>query len=100
MVKEKRISIASPLGDLSYQPDHVYRDGDMPDTMPNYLILCVKVLPGANRAELIKPWMGPNTCLVLIENGLDIERELAVHSLITRSSAVWHLLLPAALNPE
>jgi len=77
MVKEKRISIASPLGDLSYQPDHVYRDGDMPDTMPNYLILCVKVLPGANRAELIKPWMGPNTCLVLIENGLDIERELA-----------------------
>ncbi|MCM0614076.1 2-dehydropantoate 2-reductase [Marinobacter sediminum] len=77
VVKEKGIRINSPLGDLSYQPDHVYRDGDTPETMPDYLLLCVKVLPGANRAELVKPWMGPNTRLVLIENGLDIERELA-----------------------
>jgi len=77
VVKEKGICIISPLGDLSYQPDHVYRDGDTPESTPDYLILCVKVLPGANRAELVKPWMGQNTCLVLIENGLDIERELA-----------------------
>jgi 2-dehydropantoate 2-reductase len=77
VVKQNGIRISSPLGDLSYRPDNVYRDGDTPETTPDYLILCVKVLPGANRAELIKPWVGLNTRLVLIENGLDIERELA-----------------------
>ena len=76
-VKANGIRISSPLGDLSYQPDHVYRDGDTPAETPDYLILCVKVLPGVDRAALVKPWMGNNTRLVLIENGLDIERELA-----------------------
>lgn len=71
------IRIESELGDLSYRPDQVYRDGDTADNPPDYLILCVKVLPGVDRAALVRPWMGPNTRLVLIENGLDIERELA-----------------------
>ncbi len=30
-----------------------------------------------DRAELVRPWLGEHTGLVLIENGLDIERELA-----------------------
>ncbi|SFR62190.1 ketopantoate reductase [Marinobacter daqiaonensis] len=76
-VKANGIRINSPLGDLSYRPDHVYKDGDKPETTPDYLILCVKVLPGVDRAALVRPWMGENTRLVLIENGLDIERELA-----------------------
>ncbi|WP_152207276.1 ketopantoate reductase family protein [Marinobacter changyiensis] len=77
VVKANGITISSPLGDLSYRPDHVYRGGDTPVAEPDYLILCVKVLPGVDRAALVKPWMGSNTRLVLIENGLDIERELA-----------------------
>ncbi len=76
-VKANGIRISSPLGDLSYRPDHVYQDGDKPEDTPDYLILCVKVLPGVDRAALVRPWMGANTRLVLIENGLDIERELA-----------------------
>lgn len=76
-VKANGIRITSPLGGLSYRPDNVYRDGDTPTETPDYLILCVKVLPGVDRAALIKPWMDANTRLVLIENGLDIERELA-----------------------
>jgi 2-dehydropantoate 2-reductase len=76
-VSANGIKIDSPLGDLSYRPDHVYRDGDTAKTKPDYLILCVKVLPGVDRAALVRPWMGDQTRLVLIENGLDIERELA-----------------------
>lgn len=76
-VVAKGIRIESSLGDLSYRPDNVYRKGDTQDTAPDYLMLCVKVLPGIDRAALIKPWMGEHTRLVLIENGLDIERELA-----------------------
>ncbi|WP_111493548.1 ketopantoate reductase family protein [Marinobacter bohaiensis] len=71
------IQIESELGDLSYHPDHVYRDGDSPAAAPDYLILCVKVLPGVDRAALIRPWLGDKTRIVLIENGLDIEREIA-----------------------
>jgi len=76
-VKTNGIRINSPQGDLSYTPDAIFREGDTPPQAPDYLILCVKVLPGVNRAALVKPWMGPATRLVLIENGIDIERELA-----------------------
>lgn len=76
-VRANGIRISSPLGDLSYRPDRVYKDGDTPDSPPDYLILCVKVLDGLDRAALVRPWMGTGTRLVLIENGLDIERELA-----------------------
>lgn len=75
-------SIDSTLGDLSWQPDHIYRAGEVenrtPDEAPDYVLLCVKVLPTIDRVEMIRPWMGPNTRLVLIENGIDIEPELAV----------------------
>ena len=71
------IRINSPLGDLSYRPDHVYRDGQSPDTQPDYVILCVKVLPGIDRVGLVAPWLGKHSRLVLIENGQDIERELS-----------------------
>lgn len=69
--------IDSPLGDLSYQPDHVYRDGDTPDSAPDYVICCVKVLPGIDRAALIAPWVGKHTRIVLIENGINIEPAVA-----------------------
>lgn len=76
-VKAEGVRIASPLGDLSYRPDQIYRDGDLPDESPDFLFLCVKVLPGVDRVALIAPWIGEKTRVVLIENGLDIEKELA-----------------------
>lgn len=76
-VKESGFRFTSPLGELSWQPDRVYRPDDIPDAFPDYVLLCVKVLPGVDRAALVHPWMGEHTGLVLIENGLDIERELA-----------------------
>lgn len=76
-VRDSGFTIDSPLGDLSYQPDQVYRDGESADTAPDYVICCVKVLPGIDRAELIKPWVGAHTRIVLIENGINIEPAVA-----------------------
>lgn len=76
-VRETGFVIDSPLGDLSYTPDHVYRDGDRPDAAPDYVVCCVKVLPGIDRAKLIKPWVGAHTRIVLIENGINIEPAVA-----------------------
>ncbi|MEQ3636740.1 2-dehydropantoate 2-reductase [Alcanivorax sp.] len=77
VVKAAGFRFTSPLGDLSWTPDQVYQPGDTPVQIPDYVLLCVKVLPGEDRAELVRPWLGEDTGLVLIENGLDIERELA-----------------------
>ncbi|MES1950203.1 2-dehydropantoate 2-reductase [Salinisphaera sp. S4-8] len=76
-VKADGFRIDSPLGDLSYRPDAVYRDGDTPEGEADYVICCVKVLSSIDRGALIKPWVSDNTRVVLIENGIDIEREVA-----------------------
>lgn len=78
-VKANGISVQSPLGDLSWQPDAVWHHdaaGQRDYSAPDYLLLCVKVLPDLDRAALVAPWMGERTCLALIENGLDIEAPL------------------------
>jgi 2-dehydropantoate 2-reductase len=76
-VKAHGFQFESPLGDISWRPDKVYRDGDRPETPPDYLILATKVVPGADRVALIRPWIAEDTQLVLIQNGIDIERETA-----------------------
>ena len=76
-VKEHGFQFESPLGDISWTPDRLYKDGDRPDAAPDYLILATKVLPGSDRAALVKPWVGEGTRIVLIQNGLDIEKPLA-----------------------
>ena len=76
-VKAHGFRFESPLGDISWTPDHLYKDGDRPDNTPDYVILATKVLPGSDRAGLVRPWVGEGTNIVLIQNGLDIERELA-----------------------
>jgi 2-dehydropantoate 2-reductase len=76
-VKAHGFRFESPLGDISWKPDYLYKDGDRPDSTPDYVILATKVLPGSDRAGLVRPWVGEGTNIVLIQNGLDIERELA-----------------------
>lgn len=76
-VKAHGFRFESPLGDISWKPDHLCKDGDRPDSTPDYVILATKVLPGSDRAGLVRPWVGEGTNIVLIQNGLDIERELA-----------------------
>ncbi len=80
-VAEHGFTVNSPLGDLSYKPDGVYRKGgnnaDTNDVAADYVICCVKVLPDTDRAALITPWVSAGTRIVLIENGIDIEPPVA-----------------------
>jgi 2-dehydropantoate 2-reductase len=77
-VKREGYDIVSPLlGNHRFRPHQVHRDvADCP-TPPDYLILTVKVLTGVDRAALIRPAVGPRTVIVLIQNGVDIEAEIA-----------------------
>lgn len=65
------------LGDHVFRPHQVLRQVSDCTEPPDYLILATKVLPALDRVALIRPAVGPKTTLVLIQNGIDIETEIA-----------------------
>ena len=78
-VRERGFSIESNrFGTRVFRPSQVlctageYRDGP-----PDYALVCVKVVEGTDRAALIRDAIGPETAIVLIENGVEIEDEIA-----------------------
>src|SRR5688572_4350695 len=78
VVSREGYDIASPLlGNHRFRPHQVFREVAECKVPPDYLILTVKVLEGVDRAALIRPAVGPGTVIVLIENGVDIEAEIA-----------------------
>lgn len=77
VIRRDGITIDSPLGDLSFKPEHVHASVDEAAEPPDYLLLTTKVLDGVNRAALVKPAVGKHTRIVLIQNGIGIEDELA-----------------------
>lgn len=78
VVSREGYDIVSPLlGNHRFRPHQVFRDVAQCKTPPDFLILTVKVLEGVDRAALIRPAVGPGTVIVLIENGVDIEAEIA-----------------------
>lgn len=77
LLRQKGYKIQSRLGDLSYQPSHVYTSTEEVGTPPDYLVVALKLIDNVDRVGIIKPVVGPNTTIVLIQNGIDIEPEVA-----------------------
>jgi 2-dehydropantoate 2-reductase len=78
LVARDGYDILSPLlGNHRFRPHQVCRDVAECKSPPDFLLLTVKVLEGVDRAALIRPAVGPRTVIVLIENGVDIEAEIA-----------------------
>lgn len=68
--------ITSPDGNFSFMPAQVYRSAAECDTPPDYIIVCAKVLPGIDIPAMIAPAVAPGTSIVLIQNGIDIEKDI------------------------
>lgn len=78
VVSREGYDIVSPLlGNHRFYPHEVFREVAQCKVPPDFLILTVKVLQGVDRAALIRPAIGPGTVIVLIQNGVDIEAEIA-----------------------
>ena len=78
IVKREGYAIRSPVfGDHRFQPHRVYLDVSECTDAPDYVLLTVKVLPSVDRVALLRPVVGPHTVIVLIENGVAIEDEIA-----------------------
>ncbi len=77
-VKRTGFYVRSPLlGDHHFQPAQVFSSVDEVAPTFDYVALSTKVLEHIDRAALIRPVVAPHTAIVLIQNGIDIEREIA-----------------------
>lgn len=76
-VKKSGFTIESAdLGNYHFMPKQVLKDAGDYQGPADYVLLCTKVLPDADRAALLRPVAAPQTALVFIQNGVDIEREM------------------------
>jgi len=78
LVKSQGYLIKSAsLGDHVFIPNETLHATDpLPGAYPDYVIVSLKVVPGVNRVALLRPVVGPNTTIFLIENGVEIEQEI------------------------
>lgn len=94
----------SKLGSYHFQPAAVVQGAAELVDKPDYVLLCVKVVEGADRAALLRGALGPKTAIVLVSNGVEIEADIAAafpdHELIsalaficvtrTAPGKIWH----------
>jgi 2-dehydropantoate 2-reductase len=76
-VKAHGIEVESKGDTWHFQPAQVLRNAAELAEKPDYVLLCVKVVEGADRAGLLRDAVGANTSIVLLSNGIDIEPEIA-----------------------
>ncbi len=76
-VKSRGYEIISPKGNYTYQPDGIYRSATEYDRKADFILVCSKVLPEADVAEMIRPAVNSKTAIVLIQNGINIEAPVA-----------------------
>lgn len=72
-----RIESHVGLGDWLFKPDRVIRPGEPLEKPPEIVILAVKVTPCCDRIALLRSVVGPQTVIVSISNGLEVENDLA-----------------------
>ena len=70
--------IQSIAGDFHFTPAAVLKHAADYEGEADYVILTAKVLPDADAVELLRPAVrSPKSVIVLIQNGIDIERKVA-----------------------
>jgi 2-dehydropantoate 2-reductase len=76
-VKKSGFTIESTeLENYHFAPKQVIKDVSDYQGPADYVLLCTKVLPTVDRAALLRPVAAPQTTLVFIQNGVDIEQEM------------------------
>jgi 2-dehydropantoate 2-reductase len=78
-VKKQGIVIESETLAHSFMPKKVYRPEDSPEESFDYLVIATKALMIPDLHEKIRNFVSPKTSLVLIQNGIDVEDQLAPH---------------------
>lgn len=69
--------IKSCDGDFEFVPSQVIRTAGEYVGNPDYVIVATKVLPGTDTVELLRGAVHENTAIVLMQNGAEIEQNIA-----------------------
>lgn len=64
-------------GPFAFRPAAVYPSVAACPAPPELLLVCTKVLPELDTAALIRPLVGPQTTILLLQNGVEIEEPVA-----------------------
>ena len=65
------------LGDLSFVPVQVVRTPSEFAGEADYVLCALKDVRGVDRSALLRPAIAPSTAIVLVQNGIDVEGEIA-----------------------
>jgi 2-dehydropantoate 2-reductase len=65
------------LGDLSFVPAEVARTASDVAGEAEYVLCALKDVRGVDRASLLRPAVAARTAIVLVQNGIDVEAEIA-----------------------
>ena len=77
IVSANGIAVSSVTGDFHFKPERVIRPVNEYGPPPDYLIVGLKALPEVDTAEIIREAVGPETTIVLLQNGVEIEEPVA-----------------------
>jgi 2-dehydropantoate 2-reductase len=64
------------LGEWSFMPTQIVQNVSEYQGTADYLFLCTKITTETDRVQLIKNAVRNNTCIVFIQNGVEVEQEL------------------------
>jgi 2-dehydropantoate 2-reductase len=70
-------NLGGKAGDLSFRPAQVLRASGEYEGEPDYALVAMKLVPGTDRVAALRPALAPNTAIVLVQNGIGIEDEIA-----------------------
>lgn len=73
-VAKHGIQIHSVEGDFIFKPESVVSDPSKFGKKAGFIIVATKVLPEINVPDLIRPAVMPDTAIVLLQNGIHIEK--------------------------
>lgn len=72
-VAAEGVRVDSLWGDFVFRPQRVLRSSAEYGETPDYLLVCLKVLPEIDLVEMIRPVAKPPCTVVLMQNGIEIE---------------------------
>ncbi|MCH9698143.1 MAG: 2-dehydropantoate 2-reductase [Gammaproteobacteria bacterium] len=76
-IKQHGVEIDSIHGEWNFKPAHVIQHAAELPLTADYVLVTTKVTEQVDRAGLIRDAISPDTTIVLIQNGIDIEQEVA-----------------------
>ena len=77
-VKQHGVLIDSHvLGTWTFTPSQVLKNAAEYKGIADYVLLCTKIVPSVDRVALIRSAVNADTAIVFIQNGVEIEQEIA-----------------------